>query len=326
LFQSKPICQDSGYARTSSAIVCFMLIYRRTSILESSVQTLVNTVNCVGVMGKGLAHAFKEREPKMFAAYKQICDQHMLEPGKLWLWRGSPSWVLNFPTKVHWRDPSKLAWIEAGLKKFASAYESQGITEISFPKLGCGNGNLDWAEVRPLMEAYLGGLPIKVYIHDFTKDIGLPEHLEEIAGSVRRSAGSEPSFEGFLQSLGQVVGLGGDRLTELGSNAPFRATMPKPDALAIQAGDLQWEFEEEALRGVWLELQSGFVTQERAGWTARDAGGQLVTLLSMLPGVRPIEIQRKGASNPELAVERLPDWRALSPVTSPASQTTFAWR
>src|SRR6185369_4326034 len=129
-----------------------MLIYRRTSILQSSAQTLVNTVNCVGVMGKGLAHAFKEREPSMFAAYKRICDEHRLEPGKLWLWRGSANWGLNFPTKVHWRNPSKLEWIEAGLEKFVAAYEAQGITEVSFPKLGCGNGNLDWEEVRPVME------------------------------------------------------------------------------------------------------------------------------------------------------------------------------
>jgi O-acetyl-ADP-ribose deacetylase (regulator of RNase III) len=63
-----------------------MLIYRRTSLLESSAQTLVNTVNCVGVMGKGIARAFKEREPQMFGAYKRICDEKLLEPGKLWLW------------------------------------------------------------------------------------------------------------------------------------------------------------------------------------------------------------------------------------------------
>ncbi len=145
-----------------------MLIYRRTSLLESSAQTLVNTVNCVGVMGKGLAQAFKEREPSMFAAYKRICDDRKLEPGKLWLWRGSDNWVLNFPTKIHWRSPSRIEWIEAGLQKFVAAYESQAITEISFPKLGCGNGNLDWSDVQPVMERYLKDLPIKVYIHDYT--------------------------------------------------------------------------------------------------------------------------------------------------------------
>lgn len=302
-----------------------MLIYRRTSLLESSAQTLVNTVNCVGVMGKGLAHAFKEREPTMFAAYKRICDQGLLEPGKLWLWRGSPRWVLNFPTKLHWRQPSKLEWIEAGLDKFLSAYESQGITEISFPKLGCGNGNLEWDEVRPLMERYLGKLPIKVYIHDYTRDIGLPEHLETIADVVRRAGYAEPSFENFLQSLHKVVDLGGDQLIELGSHEPFRAAMSAHDALEIEAGGAHWQFEEDALRGVWLELQSGVVTKDAAGWTARDAGPQMVSLLSLLPGVRPIEIQRRGASNPELAIERVLGWPILSPVVTPPGQAAFAW-
>lgn len=302
-----------------------MLIYRRTSLLESSAQTLVNTVNCVGVMGKGLAQAFKDREPQMFQAYKRICDQQQLEPGKLWLWRGSPNWVLNFPTKRHWRHPSQIEWIEAGLEKFVLAYQSQGIAEISFPKLGCGNGNLEWDEVRPMMEHYLGNLPIKVYIHDFTKDVGLPEHLEAIAGAVRRAGNVEPSFEGFLQSLHRVVDLGGEQLVELGSGTPFRAEMTPDETLAITGRDGEWSFEEDALRGVWLELQSGVVTQELAAWTASDAGSQMVSLLSLVPGIRPIEIQRRGALDPELAIERVPSGQSLSPVTPPPGQIAFAW-
>ena len=301
-----------------------MLIYRRTSLLESSAQTLVNTVNCVGVMGKGLAQAFSKLEPQMFAAYKRICDQRLLEPGKLLLWRASPNWVLNFPTKLHWRNPSRLEWIEAGLEKFVAAYEAQGITEISFPKLGCGNGNLDWEDVRAVMESWLGGLPIKVYIHDFTKDIGLPEHLEAVAQAVRSTDRGEPSFEGFLHSLNRVVELSGERLVELGSQKPFQAVMPDHDALEIEAGTAHWQFEEEALRGVWLELQSGVVTKERAGWTARDAGPQLLSLLSLLPGVRPIEIQRQGATSPELAVERMTGRPALTTIAPSTDQTGFA--
>lgn len=261
----------------------------------------------------------------MFAAYKRICDQRQLEPGKLWLWRGAQNWVLNFPTKLHWRNPSRIEWIEAGLQKFISAYESQNITEVSFPKLGCGNGNLDWEEVRPVMEHYLSGLPIKVYIHDYTKDIGLPEHLESIANAVRRAGQCEPSFEGFLQSIRQVVELGGEQLVELASHTPFRAAMAGPDTLAIESDDVHWQFEEEALRGVWLELQSGVVTKERAAWTSCDAGPQMVTLLSLVPGVRPIEIQRPGASDPELAIERVPSGHACAAVVQPSSQTAFAW-
>lgn len=303
-----------------------MLIYHRTSLLESNAQTLVNTVNCVGVMGKGLAHAFKKREPRMFVAYKQICDQRQLEPGKLWLWRDSQNWILNFPTKIHWKNPSRLEWIEAGLNKFVSSYAAQGITEISFPRLGCGNGNLEWDDVRPLMEYYLGKLPIKVYIHDYTKNIGLPEHLEAIAEAARSNGVAAGSFEGFLQALRQVVALAGNQLVELASHAPFRARMIDADALEIEASGGHWTFEEEALRGVWFELQSGVVTRDLAAWTACEAGSQMVSLLSLIPGIRAIEIQRRNADEPELAVERVPGRNDLAPVSQSPGQSEFAWR
>ena len=303
-----------------------MLIYRRTSILESSAQTLVNTVNCVGVMGKGLAHAFKQRDPTMFAAYKRICDEHKLAPRKLWLWRGSASWILNFPTKDHWRSPSRIEWVEAGLAKFIAAYEVQGITEISFPKLGCGNGNLDWRDVQPLMEHYLGNLPIPVYIHDFSKDIGLPEHLDAVAEAVRHEHTGDSSFEEFLRSLQRVIDLGGEQLFDLDTGRPFRATISPAHELEIENGGANWCFGEDALRGVWLELDSGVVTRERAGWTAKAAGPSLLSILSLMPGLRPIEIQRPGRPVPELAIERLPGARGLTAADQTASQRSVAWR
>ncbi|MGX1309073.1 O-acetyl-ADP-ribose deacetylase (regulator of RNase III) [Amorphus suaedae] len=302
-----------------------MLIYRRTSILESNAQTLVNTVNCVGVMGKGLARSFKKREPRMFAAYQRICENKLLEPGKLWLWRESPNWVLNFPTKVHWRNPSRLEWIEAGLKKFASAYEGQGITEISFPRLGCGNGNLEWNDVRPLMEEYLGSLPIKVYIHDFSKDIGLPEHLENIAHGILSERTRENSFGGFLRVLKDVVSLAGGQLIEIDSKKPFSASITPSQGLKIEVGSRKWDFDEEALRGVWLQLQSGIVTCERAGWTEREVGPQLLSILSLMPNIRPIEIQRRGSANPEIAVELRPDRYDASLVSSHSPQSGLGW-
>jgi O-acetyl-ADP-ribose deacetylase (regulator of RNase III) len=93
-------------------------------------------------MGKGLAASLKDRDPDMFKAYKRICDQKLLDIGQLWLWRSTPQWVLNFPTKKHWRRPSSLAYVEAGLKKFVAHFEAKGIREIAFPRLGCGNGGL----------------------------------------------------------------------------------------------------------------------------------------------------------------------------------------
>lgn len=90
----------------------------------------------------------------------------MLQPGKLWLWRGSERWVLNFPTKIHWCDPAQIEWIEQGLLKFVTEYANRGITSVAFPRLGCGNGGLDWDDVQPMMKHFLSPLPIPVFIYD----------------------------------------------------------------------------------------------------------------------------------------------------------------
>ncbi|MCK9914717.1 macro domain-containing protein [Microbacteriaceae bacterium K1510] len=290
--------------------------------MESSAQTLVNTVNCVGVMGKGVAREFKERDPQMFASYKHICDKKLLAPGKLWLWRGADYWTLNFPTKIHWRNPSKLEWIEAGLQKFVDAHEGQGIREISFPRLGCGNGGLDWNDVRPLMERYLAQLKIEVYIHDYTKAIGLPEHLEDVAKTLEKEKLDETSFDSFLQSLHRAVDLVDHQFLDLSSHEPIKAEVGEDDLKIASQGET-WDFDNEELRGVWVNLQKGVLTTEKAGWSS-GGGRPLLSILSVLPQVRPIEIQRVDEAKPELALELRPRGNALVPVAK--DQFDFAWR
>jgi O-acetyl-ADP-ribose deacetylase (regulator of RNase III) len=156
-----------------------MLEYVTANLFDSPAQTLVNTVNTVGVMGKGIAKQFKQRYPDMFAKYREFCEAGRLTVGKLYLYRTPNKWVLNFPTKQHWRYPSKLEWIEAGLKKFARTYTDQGITSVSFPQLGCGNGELEWAEVRQLMERHLRRVSIPVLVHVASRDVNfVPEHKD----------------------------------------------------------------------------------------------------------------------------------------------------
>lgn len=146
-----------------------MIAYTDGDIFDSPAQTLVNPVNTVGVMGAGLAAQFKRRYPAMYKHYVVNCQAGQLQIGELWLWRApvTPSrWVLNFPTKVDWRAPSKLEWIEAGLRCFVDTYSDMGITSVAFPFLGCGHGGLDWlSEVQPLMARHLDQLPIPVYVH-----------------------------------------------------------------------------------------------------------------------------------------------------------------
>lgn len=142
-----------------------MLKYIEGNIFDSPAQVIVNTVNTVGVMGKGLALQYKQRYPEMFKIYQAACEKHQLTTGKLMLWHGADHWVLLFPTKENWRYPSRLEYIEKGLEKFVKTYAEKQIHSIAFPRLGCGNGELDWADVKPLMEKYLEVLPIDVYIY-----------------------------------------------------------------------------------------------------------------------------------------------------------------
>ncbi len=147
-----------------------MIHYVVGDLFASPAKVLVNTVNTVGVMGKGIAKDFKRRYPDMFKEYRALCKQGRFDVGQLWLYKpdelDKTPWILNFPTKKHWRKKSKIDYIEAGLKKFVSIYEAEGIKSIAFPMLGCGNGQLDWeSEVQPLMEEYLADLPIEIYIH-----------------------------------------------------------------------------------------------------------------------------------------------------------------
>ena len=142
-----------------------MLEYIEGNIFDSPAQVIVNPVNTVGVMGKGIALEFRKRYPDMFTVYRTACEKHQLTTGKLMLWRGPDHWVLMFPTKQNWRNPSKIEYIEDGLLKFVNTYAEKDISSIAFPRLGCGNGELDWNEVRPVMEKYLKPLPIDVYIY-----------------------------------------------------------------------------------------------------------------------------------------------------------------
>ncbi|VDG17593.1 macro domain-containing protein [Lactiplantibacillus mudanjiangensis] len=177
-----------------------MLMYMNSNLFDSPAKVLVNTVNTVGVMGKGIALNFKKMYPDMFKQYQKFCENGQLTVGKLWLYKTPNKWILNFPTKKNWRNKSKLSYIEAGLKKFVETYREKEITSIAFPQLGAGNGGLDWEnEVKPLMERYLGDLPIRVYIHIYQANGANQEYSKPKA--IRQWLDSSPTALSYMQVI-----------------------------------------------------------------------------------------------------------------------------
>lgn len=157
-----------------------MIQFKQGNLLDSECQVLVNTVNTVGVMGKGIALQFKEAFPIMFTDYKQACKEKILEyGGDLWWWQymnqadlftNKPfinRFICCFATKEDWRNPSRIEWVKKGLENFVYQYPKFGIQSVAFPKLGCNNGQLRWEEaVKPLMIKYLDNLDIFVEIYE----------------------------------------------------------------------------------------------------------------------------------------------------------------
>jgi len=139
-----------------------MIRYTKGNLLDAPVEALVNTVNEVGVMGKGIALMFREAFPESAKTYEQAAKQGRVKVGHVLVTQNKelfgPRWILHFPTKKHWRHPSKLEWIRQGLSDLKRVVREHEIRRIALPPLGCGNGGLQWAQVRREIEAALGDL------------------------------------------------------------------------------------------------------------------------------------------------------------------------
>ncbi len=148
-----------------------MIEYRQGDILETDAEALVNTVNCVGVMGKGIALQFKQAYPDNFKDYEKACKKHQVNPGSMFIHpTGSffnPKYIINFPTKKHWKSKSKLEDIKAGLIELIKEIRKLNIKSVAIPPLGCGCGGLDWKIVSKLIEEGVSELPeVKIYIFE----------------------------------------------------------------------------------------------------------------------------------------------------------------
>lgn len=135
-----------------------MFEYRTGDILQADVEALVNTVNCIGIMGRGIALQFKNAYPENFKAYEAACAREEVQPGRMFVFETgqlTPKYIINFPTKRHWRGKSRMEDIEAGLKALVEEIRTRRIRSIALPPLGSGLGGLDWRDVRPRIEAAL---------------------------------------------------------------------------------------------------------------------------------------------------------------------------
>lgn len=147
-----------------------MITYIKGDLLASDAQALVNTVNTVGVMGKGIALQFKEQYPDNYRIYRQACQQGQLTPGTLLITQckllGQEKLIINFPTKTTWRKPSQYPYIESGLSELRRKIQELGIRSIAIPPLGSHNGGLDWARVRTMITNALNGLDCDIRIYE----------------------------------------------------------------------------------------------------------------------------------------------------------------
>lgn len=144
-----------------------MIEFVRGNLFDQPSRIRVNTVNCAGVMGAGIALEFKQRYPEMYRDYVRACKRGEVRPGKLHEWRSlEGDWVINFPTKRDWRDPSRIEDIEAGLDALREYLMPLGPVSVALPALGCGHGGLNWSEVSRLIEAKLGDLASHFYVFE----------------------------------------------------------------------------------------------------------------------------------------------------------------
>jgi O-acetyl-ADP-ribose deacetylase (regulator of RNase III) len=164
-----------------------MIEIAQGNLLQSEAEALVNTVNCVGVMGKGIALQFKQAYPEMARVYEAACKRDEIKPGTVQVWPTGalhgPKCVINFPTKRHWRGRSRIEDIESGLIALAEAIREHGISSIAVPPLGCGNGGLAWSKVRPMIEEAFAKLP-EVQVLLFAPS-GAPSQADRVVKTAR---------------------------------------------------------------------------------------------------------------------------------------------
>ena len=267
-----------------------MLRYVDSPLFESPARVLVNTVNTVGVMGKGVALEFKNRFPEMYLLYRDHCKAGRFRVGQLWLYQTPGRWVLNFPTKADWKSPSKIEYVQAGLDKFVGTYQDRGVDSISFPLLGCGHGRLNFdTQVRPLMEHYLRSLPIPVYIHRRQESPAFVAEHEEL--DLFSSTGPPESFDELWRHLLQLRE-GNLELQTFTTESEFRLTDVTDSNLVFdRVHGSRVHIPAEDVRSLWHRLNTtGTVLSSEAPGRIGREYSLVFPLLTKLPYVSRVTL------------------------------------
>lgn len=269
-----------------------VISYIKGDIFNSPAQVLVNTVNTVGVMGKGIALEFKNRYPEMFKVYQKECDENNFDIGNLLLWKKEDKWVLLFPTKKHWRSKSEIYYIEKGLDKFVQTYEVLGIESIAFPRLGCGNGGLEWNVVQPIMEKHLKNLPIRIYIYVDNYKNTIPEfkQISEMEKWIRENPKSI-GFNMLKEDLQNTIKLNNELLI---CESEIKHISWEEDGIYIINGE-EIIIPEYDLSDFWEYIRSvGILETDKLPERFSLYGTIMLDILSRLDYVQPVIVGSNG--------------------------------
>ena len=268
-----------------------MILYVQGDLFQSPAQVLVNTVNTVGVMGKGVALQFKRHFPEMYAKYRDLCEKGDFNIGSLWLYKTPNKWVLNFPTKRHWRQPSKLEYVESGIEKFVETYSRLGIHSIAFPPLGCGNGQLDFStQVQPLMEKYLQPLPIEVFVYPERDNIFV-EHLQpkEMSDWLRSEPQSLP-FSEVWEDIKSILENKSEYKTVAKKHSFAAFISNEPPGIRVVVADRQYILPYDKLSSLWQQLRAyGFSMRHIAPGIDRQVS-YVLSVFAELEYVTPVHL------------------------------------
>ena len=339
-----------------------MIEIAKGNILEADAEALVNTVNCIGFMGKGIALQFKQAWPANFKAYESACHAGEVVPGRMFIFDNgrliNPRYIINFPTKRHWRSKSRIADIRSGLTALIADVRRLNINSIAVPPLGCGLGGLDWSEVRPLIDSAFSELPdVRVLLYE---PVGTPSAKSMPVGTARphmtparalfvklmdtyaaleysRTLLEVQKLAYFLQEAGEPLRL----RYEAGHYGPYAANLNK--VLEVMEGhfirgygDSQKPNAEIELLPGAVEEATGFLTGKSDSLARLDRVAQLIEGFETPYGMELLAtthwVAHRGgpnnavpASNADQAVEQIHAWNPRKQLVFKPEHISTAW-